>query len=386
MEVPAVTEAPIVVDDGDAAYAEQGSNWLSWSESGAYQGDFRYHAAGTGENSATWSFQALDPTVVYQVYATWSAQSNRATNSPFTILDDATSLATVRVNQQLAPNDATISGQGWRSLGFYRPLSGTLNIKLTDDASGGYVIADAVRVEPLVLYWDPDSNPANNETDTGAGLGGDGGWAASGNVWYNPVTGQDVAWVNGAKAVLEGPGGTVTLSGEISIGKITFSGGDYTLQSGTILSAASQGLTIEVARGGSATIASTIAGDGGLTKTGLGTLTLGGSSTNSFTGDFALNEGTVALAKTGGAIALPGNVTITAPNNAAFFPATPRRRSNRLFVGDHLQSLCRQPLLRGSRTSGTQPDRGRHFEHEHPYGDRKHGDGDGGGQRHPDGR
>ena len=129
VEVPVITTPPSVVDNGDAAYAEQGGNWLSWSETGAYQGDFRYHAAGTGQNSATWTFEALDPAKHYQVYATWSAQSNRATNSPFTILDDATSLATVRVNQQFAPGDATLDGQAWDSLGVYQFTSGKLIVQ-----------------------------------------------------------------------------------------------------------------------------------------------------------------------------------------------------------------------------------------------------------------
>jgi len=46
-------------DNQDAAYSETGSNWQGWSESGAYQGDFRYHAAGTGANAASWTFAAL---------------------------------------------------------------------------------------------------------------------------------------------------------------------------------------------------------------------------------------------------------------------------------------------------------------------------------------
>jgi uncharacterized delta-60 repeat protein/RHS repeat-associated protein len=145
VEVPTVTEAPTVIDDGDAAYAEAGSNWLGYSETGAYQNDFRYHAAGTGQNSASWTFEALDPAKNYQVFATWSAQSNRATNSPFTILDDATALNTVRINQQFAPDEVTVDGQPWESLGVYQFSSGKLVVSLSDDANG-YVIADAVRI------------------------------------------------------------------------------------------------------------------------------------------------------------------------------------------------------------------------------------------------
>lgn len=318
VEVPEIAVAPTVVDNAAATYAERGSNWLGWTEPGAYRGSFRYHAAGTGQNSATWSFDDLDPTVVYQVYVTYSAQTNRATNAPFTVLDDTTALGTVRVNQQLAPNDTIQDGQKWHHLGYYRPTSGKLNIQLTDDASGGYVIADAVRVEPLVLYWDPDGDPANNATDTGDGLGGDGNWTASSqNVWYNPVTGQDTPWVDGAQAIIEGSGGTVTLTGQIAASKITFSGGDYTLQSGSILSTAEQGLTIEVADGSSATIASPITGPGALTKTGHGTLSIAGDVSNIYAGLTTVAGGNLVLAKTSGAIAIPGNVFMSEPGDGS---------------------------------------------------------------------
>jgi hypothetical protein len=146
MEVPAITMAPSTVDNGDASYAETGGNWLGWSETGAYQGDFRYHAAGTGQNTATWTFENLDPNATYQVYTTYSAQSNRATNSPFTIFDDATSLGTVRLNQQFAPNNAMFEGQSWQSLGAYQFSSGKLTVSLSDDVASGYVVADAIHV------------------------------------------------------------------------------------------------------------------------------------------------------------------------------------------------------------------------------------------------
>ena len=146
VEVPPVTVAPTVVDNADAAYAEQGSGWLGWSESGAYQGDLRYHAPGTGQNAATWTFSALDPTACYEVYATWSAQSNRATDAPYTICDDGIPLGTVRVNQQSAPADATFNGQGWQSLGKYQFSSGKLTVSLSDDVTSGYVVADAIRL------------------------------------------------------------------------------------------------------------------------------------------------------------------------------------------------------------------------------------------------
>ena len=54
-QVPATVSPPTVVDTGDAAYAESpNSGWQSYADPSAYNGDFRYHAAGTGQNTATW--------------------------------------------------------------------------------------------------------------------------------------------------------------------------------------------------------------------------------------------------------------------------------------------------------------------------------------------
>ena len=163
VEVPPVTVAPTVVDNGDAAYAEQGSGWLGWSETGAYQGDFRYHAPNAGKNGDL-DFSGARPHSCYAVYATWSAQSNRATDSPYTICDDTMPLGTVRVNQQVAPSDATFNGQGWQSLGKYQLTSGKLTVSLSDDVSSGYVVADAIRVVkvnvPLVAGLSSVPDPA----------------------------------------------------------------------------------------------------------------------------------------------------------------------------------------------------------------------------------
>ena len=171
-EVPTVASSPGIVDDGDTAYAESGTNWLGWSESGAYQGDFRYHAPGTGTNGATWTFDGLDSNKTYQVLTTWSAASNRATNSPFTVLDDTTALATVRLNQQFAATDRMVDNRGWESLGVYQPSSGKLVVRLSDDANG-FVIADAVRVVEVTPAETPPS--VIDEGDTA--------YAESGSSW-----------------------------------------------------------------------------------------------------------------------------------------------------------------------------------------------------------
>src|SRR5262249_19724199 len=50
--------------------------------------------------------------------------------------------------------------------------------------------------------------------------------------------------------------------------------------------------------------------DGGITKTNTGTLRFSGSQSNTYTGETTVIDGTLLLAKTGGAIAVPGTLII----------------------------------------------------------------------------
>jgi hypothetical protein len=86
---------------------------------------------------------------VFRVSATWSTHANRATDAPFTVLDGATALATIDLNQELPPNDFTEQGTAWENVGGTHLVSGsTLTVRLTNDANE-FVIADAVRIKRL---------------------------------------------------------------------------------------------------------------------------------------------------------------------------------------------------------------------------------------------
>ena len=81
--------------------------------------------------------------------ATWNILSNRATNSPFTVYNGTTSLSTVLINQELAPNDRVDAGVAWADLGSTFSITGkTLVVKLTN-AANEYVIADGIRIERI---------------------------------------------------------------------------------------------------------------------------------------------------------------------------------------------------------------------------------------------
>ena len=58
-------------------------------------------------------------------------------------------------------------------------------------------------------------------------------------------------------------------------------------------------------------------GGASLTKTGLGTLYLKGGASNTYTGTTTIAGGTVVLAKTGGAIAIAGNILMSEPGDSS---------------------------------------------------------------------
>ena len=146
--VSALPLVDLVVDDGDPGYSEIGAGWQDGADGLAYQGDYRIHALGAGSNQAEWTFTAL-ANGVYTVFATWApsdpAGTLRATDAPYAVLDDVTALRTVRVNQELAPEGPSASGAVWQELGTFAVASGTLVVRLSDDADDS-VVADAIRV------------------------------------------------------------------------------------------------------------------------------------------------------------------------------------------------------------------------------------------------
>jgi len=133
----------VVIDNTDTAFSVVGT----WSTStsagnGTYYGsDFRYIAAGTGANSATWT-PSLPSAGDYDVYVWHTAKSAYAPDAKFTVNYSGSS-ATVTV-------DLTKNGGTWYKLGTYTfNAGGSEDVTVTDDATAGtYVVADAVAFVP----------------------------------------------------------------------------------------------------------------------------------------------------------------------------------------------------------------------------------------------
>jgi alpha-tubulin suppressor-like RCC1 family protein len=139
------SSTPQVIDDSSTSGFSTTGAWTSATASG-YLGNIHYAAASSTTSAtatATWTFNTTSGTH-YQVAATWNANTNRATNAPYSINNSTA----IQVNQQQAPSDFIAYGAYWKLMGTYVATSSTLPVKLANNANG-YVIADAVMIVPV---------------------------------------------------------------------------------------------------------------------------------------------------------------------------------------------------------------------------------------------
>lgn len=136
--------ASTIIDDDDAGWSKAGS-WTV-STSAGFNGDHEFSAAGSGTDTQTWTFTVTPG--LYAVYATWPVGANRATNTPFIIKDNTTTLATLAINQETLQTDLSESGAVWKLLGAFNITSTSLVVQITD-AANEFVIADAILIKPV---------------------------------------------------------------------------------------------------------------------------------------------------------------------------------------------------------------------------------------------
>jgi hypothetical protein len=139
-----------IVNDSDPAFsATSGWQYASGPNFSQYYKSDTHYLLGQSSSSetASWTY-SLSPGV-YEVSATWVADTNRATNAQYTILLGSTVLGTATVNQRNAPSGFSDNGAQWQDLGagqFTVTSAGTLTVRLAGTGNG-YLIADGMRVQ-----------------------------------------------------------------------------------------------------------------------------------------------------------------------------------------------------------------------------------------------
>ena len=112
-----------------------------------WNNEFRWNAAGAGNDTATWTFLGL-PNGIYEVAVSYGTpHGNRATDSPYTINGGSPIL----VNQETVAAGTPTLSDGVSNIPFdtistnASVTTGTLTVVLSDDANE-FVIADSVAV------------------------------------------------------------------------------------------------------------------------------------------------------------------------------------------------------------------------------------------------
>ena len=156
-------DAPRFIDNGDdfvttfpntTTTANNGAKWIEIPDAG-FGGDFLYSLGpgvlGTATpNTVTWTSNGV-ATGLYRVSMTWPDLGPEYLVSsavPVQVFDGDTLLATIPVNQLLAPSDLLDGGVFWKDLGIFNFQSHTARIVLSNETDGS-VFADAIRLEQI---------------------------------------------------------------------------------------------------------------------------------------------------------------------------------------------------------------------------------------------
>lgn len=212
----------------------------------------------------------------------------------------------------------TTSGAGGTSIGSLLLHQRNLALDATlDELRVGTTWAEVTPLGTPTLYWD-----VNGSTAGAGGASPNGTWDSSTTNWNNAAAGDGdaLAWASGGAATFSAGSDatgtyTIAVSGTQSASQITFEDGSPTLTGGQVNLTGSLH-TILTSSGVTATIGSVVGGSVGFIKDGSGTLVLTASEV--YSGDTAINAGTLQVGSGGTTGSLPTGSAITTTGTLVF--------------------------------------------------------------------
>jgi hypothetical protein len=131
-----IPDPEVLIDDPDATYT---GTW-TYATNNSYGTTYRRDSSTVDGDSVTWT-PNIPSSGNYSVYAWWYADTNRATDAPYTITHD--------LGSEIVNKNQRIDGGTWNLLGTYQFASGTSGSVKLDETVTGRIIADAIG-------WDSD--------------------------------------------------------------------------------------------------------------------------------------------------------------------------------------------------------------------------------------
>jgi autotransporter-associated beta strand protein len=194
----------------------------------------------------------------------------------------------------------------------------TLNL-LLGSATSSFVFADAPNLDDGILdYMTVNGTDFATHSGDGTAVVAYTGYGndinAAGGTTNVSLTGTNsLTSTTSLNALKLGSGASLSLGANtltVNSGGILTTGASAVTISGGTLTSGNSEMFLHTYNTGGTTISSTLTGNGRTTKSGEGTLTLSGGTSNTRSGTTTVNAGRVDLAKTGGAIAIAGNLII----------------------------------------------------------------------------
>ncbi len=350
-----------MVDNGSGTTVTTGGGTASGALSGLSGGGdqiFAYQGTGTGSNfSGTGATATLNASaILYGI---------NLANSGFLTTGSDTSNLSYRPSE-LAAQDA--------SLAIPFPIATDFNYAYTAARTGltlgvyRAALADGINwasfstnqiqsTTDFTITASASLNWDSNGKGT-VGTGGGGTWdTTTQNRFSNGAGDTYLHWVNSSTgndhtAVFGGTAGVVSLaSGGVTASGLTFDVDGYTIQSNTLtLAGATPTISVTTAAN-SASISSKVSGSNGLTKSGAGTLTLGGA--NDYTGTTNVTAGKLVVTNTIGtsAVTVTGSGAILASDTVATIGSTLSISNGAILaVGDAANASTATATVTGATT------------------------------------
>lgn len=124
-----------IIDNASASFTASTSWSTGTSAADKYGTNYRFRSTQAISDAAVWNF-SISQARNYEIYAWWSAGTNRSATAPY-VMPDGVSVAK---NQQTG-------GGAWQSLGIKNLATGSKTVKLSCWTTTGYVVvADAIKV------------------------------------------------------------------------------------------------------------------------------------------------------------------------------------------------------------------------------------------------
>ena len=146
------SDTGIVSDNESSGFVAYGPDAGTSTATEGYVGqNYVVMPAGTGNNYASWSVNDLSSGTEYRLAANWTSYRNRATNAAYQVQYQTMD---GKFAESEFTADQTSGGGTWQDLGSFIPGSSQVTVLLTNEADG-YVIADAIKLEPVTVAAEP---------------------------------------------------------------------------------------------------------------------------------------------------------------------------------------------------------------------------------------